>query len=63
MGELGLQFDPTWQPDLTGVKASVGVTDEVESLTYREIQDRRNQIRENLENARANRTPRTRWRR
>jgi ubiquinone biosynthesis protein len=63
MGELGLQFDPTWQPDLTGVKASVGVTEEVDSLTYREIQGRRNQIRENLESARAARAPRTRWRR
>jgi ubiquinone biosynthesis protein len=50
MAELGLAFDPDWQPDLAGFKASFGLDESVESLTYREVQDRRARIRENLQN-------------
>jgi ubiquinone biosynthesis protein len=49
MADLGLRFDPGWQPDLGGVKASFGIDESVESLTYREIQDRRAKIRDNLQ--------------
>ena len=49
MADLGLSFDPTWEPDLTGFKASLGLDESVESLTYKEIQDRRTKVRENLQ--------------
>jgi ubiquinone biosynthesis protein len=49
MADLGLAFDPTWQPDIAGFKASLGVDPSVEALTYREIQDRRAKVRENLQ--------------
>jgi ubiquinone biosynthesis protein len=46
--ELGL--DPEmWQLDMTGFKASFGVDDSVETLTYRDLQERRAVIRERLE--------------
>jgi ubiquinone biosynthesis protein len=35
--------------DLTGFKASVGVTDDVQSLTYRDLQKRRETIRKRME--------------
>jgi ubiquinone biosynthesis protein len=50
--ELGL--DPNaWQLDMTGFKASFGVDDSVETLTYRDLQERRQVIRERLESQRA----------
>ena len=49
MDELGLRFQEGWEPDLSGVKASFGIDDSVESLTYKEIQDRRAKIRDNLQ--------------
>ena len=49
--ELGLDPD-AWQLDMTGVKASFGVDSEVESLTYRDLQERRAIIRERLESQR-----------
>ncbi|MBA2282901.1 MAG: AarF/UbiB family protein [Actinomycetota bacterium] len=48
MGELGLETDEHWQPDLTGVKASFGLDADVEGLTYRELQARRAKIRDNF---------------
>ena len=48
MGELGLEVDEAWQPDLTGVKASMGLDADVEGLTYRELQARRAKIRDNF---------------
>ena len=52
--ELGL--DPkAWQLDMTGVKASFGLDDSVESLTYRDLQERRQVIRERLESQRPGR--------
>jgi ubiquinone biosynthesis protein len=52
--ELGL--DPAaWQLDMTGVKASFGLDDSVEKLTYRELQDRRAVIRQRLETQRRRR--------
>ena len=52
--ELGL--DPNaWQLDMTGVKASFGLDESVESLTYRDLQQRRAVIRERLESQRPSR--------
>jgi ubiquinone biosynthesis protein len=50
MAELGLSFDPEWSPDISGFKASLGVDESVETMTYKEIQDRRTKVRENLQN-------------
>jgi ubiquinone biosynthesis protein len=53
MDELGLRFQEGWEPDLTGFKASLGLDESVESLTYKQIQDRRAKIRENLQSSNA----------
>jgi ubiquinone biosynthesis protein len=46
--DIGL--DPeAWQLDLSGMKASFGLDDNVESLTYRDLQQRRQVIRDRLE--------------
>ena len=59
--ELGL--DPeAWQLDMTGVKASFGLDDSVETLTYRELQERRAMIRGRLENTRGSTSRRRRRR-
>jgi ubiquinone biosynthesis protein len=43
-------FDPARQAlDLTAMKASMGLTGDVESLTHRELQERRRTVRERLE--------------
>ena len=45
-----LGIDPTeWQFDIDGVKAGFGLGDDVERLTYRELQERREIIRKRLE--------------
>lgn len=49
MAELGMVHDPDWQPDLTGFKASFGLDADVERLTHRELLERRQRIRDNLE--------------
>jgi ubiquinone biosynthesis protein len=49
MDDLGLRFQEGWEPDLTGFKASFGLDESVESLTYKEVQDRRAKIRESLQ--------------
>ena len=49
-------FDPTkWQLDMAGVKGSFGVDPTVESLTYRELTERRAIIRERMEKHRRRR--------
>jgi ubiquinone biosynthesis protein len=53
--ELGLDPD-AWQLDMTGVKASFGIDESVESLTYRDLQERRTIIRERLESQRPDRS-------
>ncbi len=46
-------IDPrTYQLDMTGVKASFGLDDTTESLTYRELQERREVIRSRFRNRR-----------
>ncbi|MEO6627547.1 MAG: AarF/UbiB family protein, partial [Aquihabitans sp.] len=49
MADLGMQFEQGWEPDLTGMKASLGLDETVEKLSYRELQDRRTQLRENIQ--------------
>jgi len=49
MAQLGLEHQEGWEPDLTGLKAGFGLDDTVESLTHREIQARRAQVREKFE--------------
>jgi ubiquinone biosynthesis protein len=46
--ELGLDPD-AWQLDMTGVKASFGLDSSVETLTYHDLQARREVIRKRLE--------------
>ncbi|MGH9135776.1 MAG: ABC1 kinase family protein [Acidimicrobiales bacterium] len=53
MSELGTAFDPDWAPDLTGVKASFGLDSSAENLTYRDLQARREQIRDRLQSREA----------
>ncbi len=53
--ELGLEAE-AWQIDMTGVKASFGLDDSVEKLTYRDLQKRRAIIRQRLESQRRRRT-------
>jgi ubiquinone biosynthesis protein len=57
--ELGLDPD-AWNLDMTGVKASFGLDDSVETLTYRDLQERRAVIRERLEGQRSHRGRRKR---
>jgi ubiquinone biosynthesis protein len=49
MNQLGLEHQEGWEPDLTGLKAGFGLDDSVESLTHREIQARRAQVRQKFE--------------
>jgi ubiquinone biosynthesis protein len=53
--ELGLDPD-AWQLDMTGVKASFGIDDSVETLTYHDLQERRAVIRGRLESQRPGRS-------
>ncbi len=47
--ELGLGADATYQLDLTGVKASFGLDESVEGISYRDLQQRREVIRDRLQ--------------
>lgn len=49
MAQLGLQPEVTWQPDLSSVKAGFGLDDDTQTMTHRELQERRAQIREKFE--------------
>jgi ubiquinone biosynthesis protein len=49
MAQLGLEAQADWAPDLTSVRASFGVDESQRSLTHRDIQDRRAQVREKFE--------------
>ena len=46
--ELGLGADDSYELDLTGVKASFGLDETVEGITYRDLQARRALIRDRL---------------
>jgi ubiquinone biosynthesis protein len=49
MEQLGLEAQANWAPDMTSLKAGFGLDESTEHLTHREIQDRRNQVREKFE--------------
>jgi ubiquinone biosynthesis protein len=49
MSQLGLEAQEDWAPDLTSVRASFGLDESHRSLTHREIQERRAQVREKFE--------------
>jgi ubiquinone biosynthesis protein len=49
VAQLGLEAQDDWAPDLSGFKASFGLDDSVQSLTHREIQARRAEVREKFE--------------
>jgi len=49
MSQLGLEAQEDWAPDMAGFKAGFGLDDSTESLTYRDIQSRRAQVREKFE--------------
>lgn len=55
MEQLGLDYDPDFQADMTGFKASLGLTEDVEGITYRQLQERREVIRQRLESQRPRR--------
>jgi hypothetical protein len=66
MDQLGMEFDPDWQADTTGFKASLGLTPDVEKITYRDLQERRKVIGERLQSAQTKPGPRRKprpWRR
>jgi ubiquinone biosynthesis protein len=55
-------IDPRDQPvDLEGVKASFGLTNDVDRLTYRDLQARREIIRTRMEESRRRTRGRRRW--
>ncbi len=49
MSQLGLEAQADWAPDLTSVRASFGLDESQQSLTHRDIQERRAQVREKFE--------------
>jgi ubiquinone biosynthesis protein len=49
MSQLGLEHQEDWTPDMAGFKAGFGLDESTESLTYRDIQARRAQVRDKFE--------------
>jgi ubiquinone biosynthesis protein len=49
MAQLGLERQAEWAPDLSGMKAGLGLDDSVERLTHRDIQARRAEVRAKFE--------------
>ena len=47
--ELGMDMGDAYELDLTGMKASFGLDASVEGVTYRELQERREIIRDRLQ--------------
>ena len=46
MSQLGLEHQADWAPDMAGVKAGFGLDESTPSLTHRELQARRAEVRE-----------------
>ena len=46
MSQLGLEHQDDWAPDMAGVRAGFGLDESTPSLTHRELQARRAQVRE-----------------
>jgi ubiquinone biosynthesis protein len=49
MAQLGLEAQEGWEPDMTSLKAGFGLDDTTQSMTHRELQERRAQVREKFE--------------
>jgi ubiquinone biosynthesis protein len=49
MEQLGLKHQEDWKPDLSSMKAGLGLDDSTEHLTHRELQARRAQVREKFD--------------
>jgi ubiquinone biosynthesis protein len=49
VAQLGLESDAAWAPDMTGIRAGFGLDDSTPSLTHRELQFRRAQVREKFD--------------
>ena len=49
MAQLGLTSQEGWRPDMSGMKASLGLDESTEQLTHRDIQARRAQVRQKFE--------------
>ncbi len=45
MSQLGLEHQEDWAPDMAGVRAGFGLDESTPSLTHRELQARRAQVR------------------
>ena len=63
MAQLGLEYSQDWAPDMAGFKAGFGLDESTESMTHRELQERRAQVREKFEGRGRPRGPRARRRR
>jgi ubiquinone biosynthesis protein len=65
LAQLGLESDAAWAPDISGFRAGFGLDDSTPSLTHRELQARRAQVREKFEDPKFRRqrtSRRRRWR-
>jgi ubiquinone biosynthesis protein len=49
VSQLGLDSDAAWAPDMSGIKAGFGLDDSTPTLTHRELQARRAQVREKFD--------------
>jgi ubiquinone biosynthesis protein len=49
VAQLGLEADEAWSPDMSGIRAGFGLDDSTPSLTHRELQARRAQVREKFD--------------
>jgi ubiquinone biosynthesis protein len=49
VAQLGLESDAAWSPDMAGIRAGFGLDDSTPSLTHRELQARRTQVREKFD--------------
>jgi ubiquinone biosynthesis protein len=49
VAQLGLEADAAWSPDMSGIRAGFGLDDSTPSLTHRELQARRAQVREKFD--------------
>jgi len=63
MSQLGLEHQADWAPDMAGFKAGFGLDESVESMTHRDLQARRAQVREKFEERGRSRGPSGRRRR
>jgi ubiquinone biosynthesis protein len=49
MGQLGLEHDENWEPNMAAFKAGFGLDDSTERLTHRELQARRAEVRQKFQ--------------